>query len=137
VDYTTVIQGSPQLLANATPRRRLCVCRVIINRPSLLAVNHSGISGPKVVNFDIPDARVGRAHANEIDATEIGAYGLSLAAIEAVVGLVAIRRAETLTGADWYIAPAGRNLGKFLSGLGHQVMFAETALRTRFQRHAL
>jgi hypothetical protein len=90
-----------------------------------------------VVNFDIPDARVGRAHANEIDATEIGAYGLSLAAIEAVVGLVAIRRAETLTGTDWYIAPAGRNLGKFLSGLGHQVMFAETALRTRFQRHAL
>jgi len=75
--------------------------------PVTAAVNHSGISEPKVVNFDIPDARVSRAHANEIDATEIGAYGLSLAAIEAVAGLVAVRRAETLTGSDWYIAPAG------------------------------
>jgi hypothetical protein len=72
-----------------------------------MAVNHSGISESRVVNFDIPDARVSNAHANEIDATEIGAYGLSLAAIEAVAGLVAVRRAETLTGADWYIAPSG------------------------------
>jgi nucleotide-binding universal stress UspA family protein len=29
-----------------------------------------------------------------------------------------------------------RNLGKFLSGLGHQVIFAGTAPRTRFQRQA-
>jgi len=31
----------------------------------------------------------------------------------------------------------GRNLGKFLSGLGHQVIFAEAAPRTRLQRQAL
>jgi hypothetical protein len=60
-----------------------------------------------VANWTAPDARTLRAWANEIDATEAGAYGVSLAAVEAIEGLVAIRRAETLTGADYYIAPIG------------------------------
>lgn len=54
-----------------------------------------------------PDIPTLRAHANEIDATEQGAYGVSLAAVEAIAGLVAMRRAETLTGADYYVAPIG------------------------------
>jgi hypothetical protein len=58
-----------------------------------------------VVHYAVPDERVRRAHTNEIDATEAGAYGVSLAAVEAIVGLAAVGRAETLTGADWYIAP--------------------------------
>jgi hypothetical protein len=37
----------------------------------------------------------------------VGAYGVSLAAVEAEEFLVAVRRAETLTGADWYVAPIG------------------------------
>jgi len=57
--------------------------------------------------FDPPSERERNAHANEIDATEAGAYGVSLAAVEAVESLVAIRRAETLSGADWYVAPIG------------------------------
>jgi hypothetical protein len=61
----------------------------------------------RTISFPVPDARISNAHANEIDATEAGAYGVSLAAVEAVAGLFAVRRAETLTGADWYIAPAG------------------------------
>lgn len=61
----------------------------------------------RTVKFSVPDARTLAAHANEIDATEIGAYGVSLAAIEDVQGLVAVHRAETQTGADWYIAPNG------------------------------
>ncbi len=47
-----------------------------------------------------------RAWANEIDATEAGAYGVSLAAIEMTEGYVAVSRAQTLTGADYYLAPA-------------------------------
>ena len=50
------------------------------------------------------DERTKNAWANEVDATEAGAYGLALAAIEEMRGLVAIRRAETLTGADYYLA---------------------------------
>lgn len=47
------------------------------------------------------------AYANTIDATEAGAYGMCLAALELVADLVAIQRAETLTGADYYVAPKG------------------------------
>lgn len=47
------------------------------------------------------------AYANTIDTTEAGAYGMCLAAVELLRGLVAVHRAETLTGADYYIAPTG------------------------------
>jgi hypothetical protein len=57
--------------------------------------------------WEEPDSKTTRAYANEIDATEQGAYGVSLAAVESLVGLVAIRRAETMTGADYYVAPVG------------------------------
>lgn len=45
--------------------------------------------------------------ANEIDATEAGAYGCVLAAIELVSGMVAVRRAEAGSGADYYVGPPG------------------------------
>ena len=51
------------------------------------------------------DAQTRAAWANEIDATEAGAYACALAAVELVLGLVAVRRAETRTGADYYLAP--------------------------------
>lgn len=50
------------------------------------------------------------AYANTIDTTEVGAYGMCLAAIELYAGLVAIQRAETLSGADYYVAPAGSGI---------------------------
>jgi hypothetical protein len=78
--------------------------------PVTVSLKHGGNDELRVVNFVVPDERVRNAHANEIDATETGAYGVSLAAVEAVAGLVAVRRAETLTGADWYIAPDGADI---------------------------
>jgi hypothetical protein len=45
------------------------------------------------------------AWANEIDTTMTGAYGIALAVIELAEGMFAIRRAETGTGADYYVAP--------------------------------
>jgi hypothetical protein len=75
--------------------------------PVVVSLKHAGTGERRMVNFAAPDARVRNAHANEIDATEAGAYGVSLAAVEVAVGLVAVGRAETLTGADWYIAPYG------------------------------
>lgn len=75
--------------------------------PVIMLVKNGSNEEDRLVNFTIPDTQVQNAHANEIDATEAGAYGVSLAAVETVVGLVAVRRAETLTGADWYVAPSG------------------------------
>lgn len=75
--------------------------------PVTVSLKHGGIDELRIVDFVVPDARTRNAHANEIDATETGAYGVSLAAVEVATGLVAVRRAETLTGADWYVAPNG------------------------------
>jgi len=72
-----------------------------------MSLTHDSTPELRVVHFTAPDVRILNAHRNEIDATEAGAYAVSLAAVEAVAGLVAVRRADTLTGADWYIAPSG------------------------------
>ena len=59
------------------------------------------------VDWAPPTHRELAAHANEIDATEAGAYAMVLAGIELTDGLVAVHRAETRTGADYYLAPSG------------------------------
>jgi hypothetical protein len=56
-----------------------------------------------------PDDLLRRAWANEVDATEAGAYCVALAALEVTDGLVAVARAETRTGADYYLGPAGQD----------------------------
>lgn len=75
--------------------------------PTELVVNCRGNTSECSVEWAPPDQRTKRAWDNEIDATEAGAYAISLAAIEMAEGLVAVRRAQTLTGADYYIAPVG------------------------------
>ena len=50
------------------------------------------------------------AWANAIDATEAGACACALAALDLARGHVAVRRAETGTGADYYIGPPGSGL---------------------------
>jgi hypothetical protein len=58
------------------------------------------------LEWDVPDPRTWAAWANEIDATEAGAVGLVLGMLESCTGHVAVRRAETRTGADYYVGPA-------------------------------
>lgn len=58
-----------------------------------------------MVDWSKPSARAKAAWANETDTTEAGACTLVLAAVELTEGLVAVSRAETLTGADYYVAP--------------------------------
>ncbi|AUX22418.1 uncharacterized protein SOCEGT47_029210 [Sorangium cellulosum] len=48
------------------------------------------------------------ANANRRDATCDGAYAVALVCLERQMNLVAVARAEDLTGADWYVAPAGK-----------------------------
>lgn len=56
-----------------------------------------------MVDWISPDDRCKRAWANKDDATRDGAYACALAATELCLGLYAVSRAETLTGADYYI----------------------------------
>jgi hypothetical protein len=54
-----------------------------------------------------PDSRVLGAWANTTDTTEAGAYGCVIAGVELLRGFYAVRRAETGTGADYYVGPVG------------------------------
>lgn len=78
--------------------------------PQDLELDRDGTASIATVDWVVPDARVKRAWANEIDATEAGACACALAAIELSDGLFAVGRAEVLTGADYYVAPAGKGV---------------------------
>ena len=75
--------------------------------PVEIEIACNGSSSVRSVDFQRPDVRVLNAWANDIETTETGAYGVCLAAVEVEEQLVAVRRAERLTGADWYVAPTG------------------------------
>lgn len=84
---------------------------VILSRyhstPTDVTIVDNGASGPAELHWQIPTQRVLEAHNNEIDATEQGAYGCAVGAVEVSRGLFAVRRAETLTGADYCVGPQG------------------------------
>jgi hypothetical protein len=71
-------------------------------------VQDSSLSYEFAADWPKPDHRVKAAWKNEIDTTESGAYAIALASMEETRGLVAIARAETATGADYYIHTPGR-----------------------------
>lgn len=70
-----------------------------------LSTPHSDTTA--LVEWEPASPRIRGAWANDTDATEAGACAVTLAAVELAMDLVAVRRAETETGADYYIAPAG------------------------------
>ena len=78
--------------------------------PQEVALDRDGAASIAAVDWTAPDARARLAWANETDATEAGACACALAAIELSDGLFAVGRAENLTGADYYVAPAGKGL---------------------------
>jgi hypothetical protein len=75
--------------------------------PVDVSVEHDPMAVVCVAKWNGPTERTQNAWANEIDTTEGGAYGVSLAAVELLHGMVAVKRAQTLSGADYYIGPAG------------------------------
>lgn len=78
--------------------------------PTELHVSAEESNSLREIQWNAPTAGVLRAWANTIDATECGAYSISLAAVEAELGHVAIHRAETRSGADYYIGPSERSV---------------------------
>lgn len=84
---------------------------VCLNRhhhpPVEITLSDNDIESLAEVTWAAPDSRTLHAWANVTDATEAGAYGCVIAGLEELRGLVAVRRAETGTGADYYIGPVG------------------------------
>jgi hypothetical protein len=58
------------------------------------------------------DERMRRAWNNGVSRTENGAVAIAIAAIELALGLVVVLRAETGSGADYYLAQMGDELGE-------------------------
>ncbi len=97
---------TPALASTFSEAASVCLSRHH-DSPVKIEIARNGSTNTRLAEFQKPDMRVLNAWANEIDATECGAYGVCLAAVEVEEDLVAVRRAETLTGADWYVAPVG------------------------------
>lgn len=80
------------------------------NSPREIRIRNGTGATAAVVTWVQPDHRTRMAWANDTDATMFGAYDCVIAAVELTSGYYAVRRAENLTGADYYVAPAGRGL---------------------------
>ena len=87
-----------------------CVC---LDRhqipPSLFEIHEDAQDTvPSQVNWTPANARQRAAWNNRNDATEQGACLCAIAAVELTRNLLAVSRAETLTGADYYLSPDER-----------------------------
>ena len=89
-----------------TEAARVCLDRHHIS-PVDFKIDSAGHSIDAVAEWEQTDGNTRHAWANEIDTTEAGAYACVLAASELAEGFVAVHRAETKTGADYYVAPVG------------------------------
>ena len=100
-------EGLTEAIANALNEG----ARVCLDRHHIPPISVTIRQGERLMVADVEwkatDERTRNAWANEIDTTEAGAYACVLAAVELFDGLVAVFRAENLTGADYYVAPPG------------------------------
>ena len=88
--------------------------RVCLDRhhtpPAQITITKESDEKTALVKWEPTDERTRGALANKDDATRDGAYGCIIAAVELSEGLYAVKRAETHTGADYYVAPAGKRI---------------------------
>ena len=83
-----------------------CVCLDRHHEPPIdFSLNSDSQETLTIVEWKPTDDRTKNAWANKDDATRDGAYAMALASTELSKSLVAVRRAETKTGADYYVAP--------------------------------
>jgi hypothetical protein len=75
--------------------------------PAKIRLSDNGKELVVELAWEAPDQRTLDAWANATDATEGGAYGCVIAAVEVLRSRYAVRRAETGTGADYYVGPMG------------------------------
>ncbi len=94
-----------------TEAAEVCLARHHPPPNTQFSVDCCGSRISAVLRWQPPDDTAKRAWNNRDDATRDGAYILSVAVVEAELGLVAVSRAETRTGADYYVAqPDARDL---------------------------
>ena len=78
--------------------------------PVEIEIRHEDSTCLRELAWDEPSGDAWASWRNSHEATEQGACSVGLATVEAELGLVALSRAETRTGADFYIALPGQRL---------------------------
>lgn len=101
-------------LTSALAESYLEAARVCLNRhhapPQEFLLQNKDEERNVVVEWTPPDDRTLSAWGNKDDATRDGAYACAIASSEHILGLFTVRRAETLTGADYYVAPVNNQI---------------------------
>lgn len=104
-----------------------CVC---LDRnhtsPQEFVLKGGNFEKKSLIEWIPPDDRCKKAWANKDDATRDGAYACALAATELCFGLYAVRRAETLTGADYYVSQDASSGNDFENCLRLEVSGTDT-----------
>lgn len=100
---------TPSLAESYLEAARVCLDRHHVS-PKEFTLENNRVESIARVEWEVTDSRVQAAWANADDATRDGAYAFAIAATELLRGMVAVRRAETRTGADYYIALSGQDL---------------------------
>ena len=98
----------PSTAANYLDAARVCLDRHH-TPPIDFTLSNNDQTTQTELNWTPTDDRCRNAWANLEDATRDGAYALALAAIEQLRGFVAIRCAQSRTGADYYVVPIGQD----------------------------
>ena len=109
VDLANRHPGLTEAVANSyLEAARICLDRHH-NSPTEFRLKDESVESVAQIDWTLTDDRIRRAWANTDDATRDGAYAVALASTEMSRNLVAVSRAETKTGADYYVAPPGAN----------------------------
>lgn len=109
-DMHTRHDGLTKAIADCyTEAARVCLDRHH-TPPEDIRIDSHGTAHAAIADWEPTDDQIRGAWANTDDATRDGAYAVALAAAEVSEGLVAVHRAETRTGADYYIAPKGKTI---------------------------
>jgi hypothetical protein len=89
--------------------------RVCLDRhhepPRNLQIEMGSITSECSLSWEVTTQDVKLAWGNDDDATRDGAYIVALAALEHAEGLVAVHRAQSRSGADYFVAPSGTPKG--------------------------
>ena len=86
-----------------TEAAEVCLARHHAPPQTSLQVACTGKESLKSLKWGAPDQTAQRSWRNRDDATRDGAYIVALAVVEYELGMVALSRADTRTGADYYI----------------------------------
>lgn len=99
---------TPAIAANDLEAATVCLSRHH-QSPTNFELQDNDQSSIITLVWEPPSPQTRMAWANTTDTTEAGAYACAIAAIEHSRGLYTLRRAETFTGADYYIGSIGSN----------------------------